>query len=57
MLWGDYNDDGIVNAADVAGVNFITQFAYNPFADMNGDGIVDASDVQIVRTQIGQTLP
>jgi sugar lactone lactonase YvrE len=57
VLWGDYNDDGVVNASDLAGVKFFTQFAYTPFADMNGDGIVGATDIQIVRTQIGNTLP
>lgn len=57
VLWGDYNDDGVVNAADLAGVNLFTHLAYTPLADMNGDGLVDASDVQLVRTQIGDTLP
>jgi Dockerin type I domain len=57
VLWGDYNDDGVVNAADLAGVSLFTKLAYNLFADMNGDGTVNAADVQIVRTQIGNSLP
>jgi hypothetical protein len=65
VLWGDFNDDGIVDAADLMGVNVarvegafgIEVPAYNLFADLNGDGVLDAADVQIVRTQIGATLP
>jgi streptogramin lyase len=57
VLWGDYNDDGVVNATDLAGVSLLTKLAYTLFADMNGDGTVDAADVQIVRTQIGNALP
>jgi len=26
-------------------------------SDLNGDGVIDAADIQVVRTQIGQTLP
>jgi hypothetical protein len=57
VLFGDFNDDGVVSAGDLAGVNNATATAYNPFADMNGDGIVNVSDVQLVRTRIGTSLP
>jgi streptogramin lyase len=64
VLWGDFNDDGVVGAADLNGVNqarlggnFSGVIVYDPFADLNGDGVLDAADVQIVRTQIGATLP
>jgi hypothetical protein len=57
VLFGDFNDDGVVSAADLVGVNNATATAYNLFADMNGDGIVDVSDVQLVRTRIGTSLP
>jgi hypothetical protein len=57
ILYGDFNDDGFVNAADLSGVLAATQTSYNLFADLNGDGIVNVTDAQIVRTQIGNTLP
>jgi hypothetical protein len=56
VLWGDYNDDGLVNAQDLAGVNSAISVAYNIFADMNGDGVVNLVDVAIVRTRIGTSL-
>ena len=57
VLYGDYNDDGVVNAADQTSVLVARSAPYNVFADINGDGVVDTADVQIVRTQIGNTLP
>ena len=57
ILWGDINDDGDVNASDVVLANNATSEPYNIFADMNGDGVVDINDVQIVRSQVGNTLP
>jgi hypothetical protein len=58
ILYGDYNDDGVVNAADTTSVlNLIRGAAYDLFADMNGDGAVTVADYQIVRAQIGNTLP
>ncbi|HKA01692.1 MAG TPA: dockerin type I domain-containing protein, partial [Candidatus Solibacter sp.] len=58
VLWGDFNDDGVVNAVDGSGVNGVRNSGvYNPFADMNGDGVVDAADVNIVRTRLGTSLP
>jgi hypothetical protein len=57
VLWGDFNDDGVVNASDSVLVNNARSSPYNIFADMNGDGVVNASDVNIVRTRIGTSQP
>jgi photosystem II stability/assembly factor-like uncharacterized protein len=57
LLWGDFNDDGVVNASDLVGVNTARAGAYNIFGDMNGNGSVDANDVNVVRKEIGQSLP
>jgi hypothetical protein len=57
ILFGDFNDDGVVSATDLVGVNNATITAYNPFADMNGDGSVNTADVQLVRSRIGTSLP
>lgn len=57
ILWGDFNDDGGVSAADLVGVNNAQLGAYNIFADINGDGVVNAADVQAVRPRIGTSLP
>ena len=57
ILWGDFNDDGVVSAADLVDVSNATRTAYNIIADMNGDGVVNLTDVQIVRTRAGTSLP
>jgi hypothetical protein len=57
VLWGDYNDDGVVSAADMVLVNGQVGQPYNRFADMNGDGTVNAADVTIVRQRVGTQLP
>ncbi len=57
ILWADFNDDGVVNASDLALVNNARSAPYTIFADLNGDGVVDINDLQIVRTRIGTTLP
>jgi hypothetical protein len=57
ILWGDFNDDGVVSASDLVGVNNATTAPYIIFADMNGDGIVNLLDVQIVRSRAGTSLP
>ena len=57
VLWGDFNDDGVVNAQDLTLVNNATRAAYNIFADLNGDGAVNSADVLIVRSRNGTTLP
>ena len=58
ILFGDYNDDGVVNVADQTSVlNLFRASAYDLLGDMNGDGAVTTADVLQVRSQIGQTLP
>jgi len=57
ILPGDFNDDGVVSASDLVGVNSSTMAPYNIFADLNGDGVVDILDVQIVRARVGTSLP
>jgi hypothetical protein len=57
MLWGDFNDDGVVNSLDEVGVNNATVQPYNVFGDMNGDGVVNSADVLIVRSRVGTSLP
>jgi len=57
ILWGDFDDDGVVSAADLVDVNNATKTTYNVFADMNGDGVVNLADVQIVRLRAGTSLP
>lgn len=57
VLCGDYNDDGVVSAADLAGVNAARFAPYNILADISGDGVVNTADVGIVRTQVGHTNP
>jgi len=57
VLYGDFNDDGFVTAADGAAVNAAISKPYNIFADVNGDGVVNATDVNIIRTRIGTSLP
>jgi Dockerin type I domain len=49
VLGGDFNDDGVVNAADLSGVNAVIQGSvYNIFADLNGDGVVNSADAQLI---------
>jgi hypothetical protein len=55
ILYGDFNDDGVVNAQDLVLVNAARPQPYNVFADINGDGLVDINDVMVVRQQIGNT--
>ena len=57
VLYGDFNDDGVVNAQDLVLVNAARSQAYSIFADMNGDGVVNIADVNAVRSQIGDTNP
>lgn len=57
ILYGDFNDDGVVNSQDVVLVNQARSLPYNILADMDGNGVVNAADVNIVRSQIGQTNP
>ena len=57
VLYGDFNDDGTVNAQDLVGVNAARNQPYNIFADLNGDGVVDANDVRVVQLQLGGSNP
>jgi hypothetical protein len=56
VLYGDYNADGVVSAADMVLVNGQVSQPYNIFADLNGDGVVNTLDVSIARSQVGATL-
>jgi hypothetical protein len=57
VLWGDYNDDGVVNSQDLVGVNGQRSAPYNIFADIDGNGVVDANDVNVVRSRVGTSNP
>jgi hypothetical protein len=57
VLWGDFNDDGVVNAQDLVLVNLARSQAYNILADMNGDGVVNTADVKIVGSRAGTSQP
>ena len=57
VLWGDVNDDGVVNVQDEILVNNGRGQPYNILLDLNGDGTVDTTDVAISCGQIGNTLP
>jgi hypothetical protein len=57
VLWGDANDDGVVDAADLVAVTQAIKQPYNLFADVNADGSVDMGDVQTIRRRIGTSLP
>lgn len=58
-LAGDYNVDGIVNAADYSIWRDARGTAVTPYnaADGNGDGFVDEGDDAVWRTNYGRTLP
>jgi len=57
ILYGDFNDDGVVNSQDLVGVELAFNTPYNIFADMNGDGVVNISDYIIVRSRLATALP
>jgi hypothetical protein len=64
VLWGDFNDDHVVNALDEAAVRGAQagpfqpgSTGYNQFADLSGDGIVNLVDVGNVRSRKGTSLP
>ena len=63
VLYGDFDGNGFVDAADEAGVraNITSPYQvkpsnYNIFADLSGDGIVNLTDVGIAKTRKGQSL-
>jgi hypothetical protein len=61
VLPGDFNDDGVVNSADLTGVrNEILGFngaAPTVFGDINGDGKVDINDYNLVKKFMFTSLP
>jgi hypothetical protein len=57
VLWGDANDDGVVNSGDTLLVNNATRQPYNVFADLNGDGVVNSADTLLARNLLGASLP
>jgi hypothetical protein len=57
VLWGDYNDDGLVNAADLAALNNAIRGPYDVFADLDGDGLLTQNDLQVLRSRLGTSLP
>ncbi len=61
VLPGDFNDDGVVNSGDVAGVRneFLGFAGAEPtvFGDINGDGTVDINDYNLVRKLLFTKLP
>jgi hypothetical protein len=59
-LQGDFNLDGIVNAADyTVWRDALGQTGVTPFsgADANGDGVIDSTDYQLWKANFGATRP
>ena len=61
VLPGDFNDDGVVNSQDLAGVRneWLGVDGAKPtiFGDINGDGKVNVADYNAERLLIGTSLP
>lgn len=59
FLYGDLNDDGVVNTADfnILSGNFGNVAVQYRHGDMNYDGVVDSKDVTIFTSRHGNTLP
>ena len=57
VLYGDVNDDGVVNSQDLVLLNNATRQPYNILMDMDGDGAVTATDVKLVQPRVGTSLP
>jgi hypothetical protein len=57
VLYGDFDDNGVVDSRDAAAIGKLIGGAYNIFADVNGDGMVDASDVLACKQRQGSHLP
>lgn len=55
VLYGDFNDDGLVSLADAVQVRNRIGTA-DAFADLDGNGDVDLADVAIARSRIGARL-
>jgi len=56
-LPGDYNYDGVVNAADYVVWRKAADATGNPAADGNGDGTVNQLDYALWRANFGKTAP
>jgi hypothetical protein len=63
VLYGDFDDNGVVNKNDELGIRAfvaapyqLNPSGYNIFADLSGDGIVNLIDVGIARARKGQSL-
>ena len=56
VLLADFNDDGVVDAQDLVGINNALTTPYNIFADVDGDGAVTLNDVNIARNRVGTSL-
>ncbi len=59
ILFGDVNDDGMVNVVDLTLVSmsygaFEGEPDYNPDADLNDDGIIDMKDLFVVARNLGK---
>jgi Dockerin type I domain len=61
VLPGDFNDDGVVNSQDLAGIRneWLGVGGAKPtiFGDINGDGTVNVADYNAERLLIGTSLP
>ena len=61
VLPGDFNDDGVVNVQDLAGIRneWLGIDGAKPtiFGDINGDGLVNVLDYNAERLLIGTSLP
>ena len=61
VLPGDFNDDGVVNSQDLAGIRneWLGIGGAKPtiFGDINGDGMVNVADYNAERLLIGTSLP
>ena len=61
VLPGDFNDDGVVNSQDLAGIRneWLGVGGAKPtiFGDINGDGAVNVLDYNAERLLIGTSLP
>jgi hypothetical protein len=55
VLWGDGNDDGVVNSSDLTLTNNARIQPYNVIYDLNGNGVIDATDVNICRSRLNTT--
>jgi hypothetical protein len=63
VLWGDFDDNGVVDGRDEAAIRGHQAGPYQPgsagynlFADLSGDGIVNLVDVGIARSRNGAHL-